>query len=112
MLWFGATDQLDRIERKLDRALVMLTTVLKQEQSIMAAIDDALANAESAAKSESDAEDAVVALLKTISAQIAALKAAGTDPATVARIQALADGLNAKAAALGAAVVENTPAAG
>lgn len=77
----------------------------------MTAIDDVLTKAEAAAKADSDAENAAETLLTTLSAQIAALKQDGSDPATVARIQALADGLTAKAAALAAAVVANTPAA-
>lgn len=77
----------------------------------MTAIDDALTQAEAAAKSNSDAEDAVQTLLTTLSKQIADLKTAGTDPATVARITALSDSINARAAGLSAAVVANTPAA-
>ncbi len=76
----------------------------------MAAIDDVLAQAEAAARANSEADDAAEALLIAISKMIADLKAAGTDPATIARIQALADALNARAAQLAAAVVANTPA--
>ncbi len=76
----------------------------------MAAIDDVMAQAEAAARANSEADDAAEALLIAISKMIADLKAAGTDPATIARIQALADALNARAAQLAAAVVANTPA--
>jgi hypothetical protein len=109
-MWFD-TSVAHRIERKVDRALFLLDLVLKQETKIMADIHEVLTNAEAAAKANSDAEDAAMALLTTLAKAIADLKATGTDPATVARIQALADGLNAKAAALAAAVVADTPAA-
>jgi hypothetical protein len=89
----------------------MLSLFLRKENIIMSDLTDALDKAEANAKAESDAEDAVVALLTTLSAQIAALKAGGTDPATVARITALSDALKARATQLGAAVVANTPAA-
>jgi hypothetical protein len=89
----------------------MLAIALEMDWQIMAAIDDVLAQAESAAKDNADAEDAAMSLLTALAKAIADLKAAGTDPATVARIQALSDGLKAKAAALAAAVVANTPAA-
>lgn len=96
--------RLDVLNRKLD-------LIIQKENVIMTAIDDALTQAEAAAKSNSDAEDAVQALLTTLSKQISDLKAAGTDPATVTRITALSDSLTARAAALSAAVVANTPAA-
>ena len=92
---------LHRIEQKIDA----------NQETIMSALDDALTSAEAAAKQNSDAEDAVETLLTTLSSQIAALKTAGTDPATVARIQALSTALTAKASALAAAGVANTPAA-
>ena len=87
-----------------------VTAILQQMEINMAAIDDALAAAEAAAKSNADAEDAVITLLGTLSAQIAALAQGSTDPAVTARIQALADGLTAKTDALAAAIVANTPA--
>jgi hypothetical protein len=96
--------ELGAIHRKLD-------LILKRQEIEMSAITDALDKAEASAKANSDAEDAVMGLLTTLSAQIAALKTTQTDPATVARVQALADALSAKAAALSAAVVANTPAA-
>lgn len=89
----------------------MLGIIIGNEEIIMAAIDDALAQAEAAAKANSDADDAAEALLITISKMIADLKAAGTDPATLARIQALSTALSGRAAQLSAAVVANTPAA-
>jgi len=77
----------------------------------MALIDDVLTQAEAAAKANTDAEDAAITLLQTLSQMVANLQAGGTDPATIARIQALSAALNAKASALGAAIVTDTPAA-
>ncbi len=108
MVWTNTT--LKRIERKLDLALTLLLQVRQGEGIIMSAIDDVLAQAEAAARANSEADDAAEALLVAISKMIADLKATGTDPATIARIQALADALNARAAQLAAAVVANTPA--
>jgi|SRR5580765_511244 len=104
-------DNLNRIEDKLDRVLNLLFKVLHKGNEIMGQLEDVLAQAETNAKANSDAEDAVEALLNTLSQQIAALKLTTTDPATITRVQALADGLKARAAQLAAAVVANTPAA-
>lgn len=89
----------------------MLGLIIDKENFLMSQLDDALTAAEASAKANTDAEDAVIALLGTLSTQIADLKAGTTDAATIARITALSDGLKAKADALAAAVVANTPAA-
>jgi len=107
------TLQIDReTDRKLDLIIAMLTAVLQKETKIMSDIGDVLTKAEAAAAANSSAEDAVEALLLTLSQEILDLKnaAVGTDPTIVARIQTLSDTLNAKAAQLAAAVVANTPA--
>lgn len=104
-------DMFDRLQRIEAGIFVLMRRTKRMEHEIMSAISDVLDQAEANAKAESDAEDAAIALLVTLSKAIADLKAAGTDPATVARIQALADGLKAKADALGAAIVANTPSA-
>ncbi len=109
--WEDYSVVLTRIEHKLDRVLGILNMVLQKEEMIMAQVDDVLTQAEAAAKANSDAEDAAIGLLQALAKAIADLKAAGTDPATVARIQALSDALTAKATALAAAVVANTPSA-
>lgn len=96
--------RLDRIERKLD-------LIIRKEDTIMSALDDALTQAEAAAKANSDADDSAEKLLVTISQMIADLKAAGTDPTTLARITALSTALNARASQLSAAVVAGTPSA-
>lgn len=89
----------------------MLGLLVRMDRFIMTQISDVLDQAETNAHANADAEDAAMALLLALSQAIADLKAAGSDPATVARIQALSDGLRAKAEALAAAVVANTPAA-
>jgi hypothetical protein len=99
------------VSARLDEISQKLSLIIEKENLIMAAIDDALTQAEAAAKANSDADDSAEKLLVTISKMIADLKASGTDPATLARITALATALNSRAARLGAAVVANTPAA-
>ena len=100
----GDRSALEAIHRKLDQ-------ILNRETIIMSELTDALDKIEASAAANSAADDAAEQLLKQLSEQIAALKTQTTDPATVARITALADNLNARAAQLGAAVVANTPSA-
>jgi len=77
----------------------------------MTAYDIALDQAEAAAKANGDAADAAEALFVALAKMIEDLKVEGNiDPAVVARIEALASGLNARAAQLAAAVVAGTPA--
>ncbi len=85
---------------KLDEILRLLHLLVKGEKIIMAD----LTALEAAVKANTDAEDSALTLIKTIADELAASK---TDPA---KVQALADKLNASAAALAAAVVANTPA--
>lgn len=94
---------LGELSRKLD-------LIIMKENQIMTAMDDALTQAEAAAKQNSDADDAAEQLLVSIAKMVADLKAAGTDPATLARITALSTALTDRAARLSAAVVANTPA--
>ncbi len=86
---------------KLDEILRLLHLLVKGEKIIMAD----LTALEAAVKANTDAEDSALTLITTIAAELAASK---TDPA---KVQALANKLNASAAALAAAVVANTPAA-
>lgn len=89
----------------------MLDYIIQQEFFIMSQLSDALDQAEAAAKANSDADDAAEKLLISLAQMITDLKAAGTDPATVARITALSQALTTRASALSAAVVAGTPAA-
>lgn len=96
--------RLDEIEDKLD-------LILDKENTIMSLETDALDQAEAAATANSAADDSAEKLLITISKMVADLKANATDPATVARITALATAINSRAKQLGDAVAANTPAA-
>lgn len=109
MAWID--EQFDAIRHHLQRIEQKLDAIFNLEETIMSAIDDALTQAEAAAKANSDADDAAEQLLITISKMVADLKAAGTDPATLARITSLSTALSARASKLSAAVVTNTPAA-
>jgi hypothetical protein len=71
------------------------------EIKIMADIDDILSDVQA----ETNAEQAAIVLLQSLSA---ALKAAGNDPVKVAAVRAL---IQSNTAAMAAAVVANTPAA-
>jgi len=96
--------RLDDIEDKLDQ-------IIEGEQIIMSMETDALDQAEAAAAANAAADDSAEQLLITLSKMVADLKASTTDPATVARITALANAISGRAKQLGDAVAANTPAA-
>jgi len=75
---------------------------------MMTTVAENLAAAEASAKANSDAEDSIIVILRAIEAEVAALKAAGTDPATATRIEALAAALAARTPVLAAAALEGT----
>jgi seryl-tRNA synthetase len=81
------------------RETLRLLNVIQQELNRMSQEMD---NLTAAVKANTDAEDSAIALIQGIAKQLADAK---QDPA---KIQALADELNAKATALGAAVTANT----
>lgn len=85
--------------------------VLTKEDKIMSAQTDALDQAEAAAKANSDADDAAEALLLKLVDLYNQAVASSTDPAVVARIQALGTTLTDRSTRLAAAVTANTPAA-
>ena len=87
-------EQLDRIERKLDRIEQLV-------RKIMAAIDDLVADV----TAENTVIDSAMALIQGLKAS---LDAAGVDPAKLAQLKT---DIEAKSAALAAAVAANTPAA-
>jgi len=76
-------------------------------ESGMKSIMASLADIQAAVAAEKTVEASVVALLTTLSADLQAA-VASNDPAAM---QAVVDGINANAAALSAAVTQNTPAA-
>lgn len=88
-------------DEKLDQILLLLTNVKKQENEIMALLDDVVAQV----TANTDAEASAVALLNQLHTL---LVAAGTDPA---KLQAIKDNLSNSKDALAAAIVANTPAA-
>lgn len=69
------------------------------------------AKLEASVKAEADAETAVETLLTTLTAEIKAISAGSSDPATQAKLDQLAADTDARTAALSAATVANTPAA-
>lgn len=89
----------------------MLGLVIMKENRIMSAQTDALDQAEAAAAANSAADDSAEALLVTLSGMVAGLVDNQTDPATTARIQALAAAIDTRSKQLATAVVANTPAA-
>lgn len=91
---YEVLSRLDVISRKID-------LILGSMRNIMAS----MADLQAAVSRNTDAEDAVIVLLKGISQQ---LKDAKGDPVAIDAVVAQIDANTAK---LGAAVVENTPAA-
>lgn len=98
-------------DAEIDRRLDLILGILIKMEHRMSDLTDKLDAAEAAAKADADAETAAMNVIKTLADQIAALKTGVTDPAILARIQALTDATNQRAAALAAAVVAGTPAA-
>lgn len=96
-----STEEMVTIIKKLDRVLELLT-VLKKKEDIMSAALDAL----KAAVAENTALDqSAIDLINGLAAQILSLK---EDPAA---LEALAVEIQAKSAALAAAIQANTPQA-
>lgn len=104
-------DRLTRIEGKLDSLRDQTRSSFKLEKHIMSKLTDALDFAEQTAAEDAAADNAAKGLLENLSKMIADLKEGVVDPAAIARIEALAQGVRDRAAALSAAVVANTPAA-
>jgi hypothetical protein len=101
---------LSRIEGKLDSLITNSRNLFKGELIIMSQLTDALDFAEAAATEDASADESAKGLLIALSEMVAKLKDGSTDPATVARITALASGIKERAGSLAAAVVANTPA--
>lgn len=111
MTHYTTNERLGHIEQMLKAVLKKIDLLILGEEIIMTELTDQLDAAEANAKANSDAEDSAMALLIKLSDMIKALGTGSTDPALVARVKALSDGLRAKADALAAAVVAGTPAA-
>ncbi len=90
-----------RIERTLKELNGKLDTLLTRSSEMSKELDDLTA----AVKKTSDTEDSAILLIQGIAKQLADAIAANNPAA----LKALSDELSAKADALGAAVVANTP---
>jgi len=95
------------LQRELGQIFNALTAILTNQVKIMATIDDVV----SEVAAQSTVIDSLDTLLTNIAAQIAALKSTQTDPATAAKIDALATSVQANSDRISADVVKNTPAA-
>lgn len=98
--WSDTTARLSRIEQKQD---ALMRVLLRTEGEVIVAYEAELDAAEAAAKQNSDTDDSVEQILVTVTALVAGLKNAQTDPATAKRITDLAAALTARAAQLGTA---------
>lgn len=101
-------------KERLDRIEALLTTVLLQEGTLMAAAADLQTRIDALTTNvaaDTSAVSSAITLLQGLSAEIAALKTGVTDPTQLAAIDALSSTVSAQAAALAAAVVANTPPA-
>ncbi len=84
--------------------LGMLNQILNKETIIMSDLTQALDELEAQTAAIDGAEDSAEAAFTRLADLIQSLKDSQTDPATAARIQAAADDLRARAAALSTAV--------
>lgn len=110
-VWMNKAD-FETINKKLDAILAqsgvdhrLLQAVKTEEDQIMSALTDQLDALEKNTKAIDDAEDAAEAAFTRLAAMIADLKAGVTDPAALARIDAVSTELAAHAGKLAAAVV-------
>jgi hypothetical protein len=92
--------KLDRIEFKLDN---ILQELLRTERIVKMAYEAELGAAEAAAKQNSDIDDSVEQILRTVTDLVSSLKTQQTDPATAKRISDLAASLTARASQLASA---------
>lgn len=79
-------------------------------EEIMTELSDAVDSIEAGAEADGNADNAAMAMLVKLSELVKATAANGTDPAMVARINAVAAAMKSRAQALADAVVANTPA--
>lgn len=107
---FSTNERLHHIEHMLREVLDKLDVLIEGELTIMSELTDQLDAAEAAAKANSDAEDSAMDVILKLTELVKNLGNGVTDPAILARIKALTDGMTAKASSLAAAVVAGTPA--
>lgn len=119
LLYEGTTTQrLDRIEQLVEEILEGLQTLIDNqhtlyegEEIIMSKLTDALDFAEAAAAENASAHDAAMGLFEKFGQMVIDAAAGGNDPALVARVEAIGNGMKSRAEALAAAVVAGTPVA-
>ncbi len=109
---FQNAPSFDAINKKLDAILAqqgvdhrLLQAVKTEEDQIMSALTDQLDALERNTKAIDDSEDAAEAAFTRLAAMIADLKAGVTDPAVLARIDAVSTELANRASKLAAAVI-------
>lgn len=85
-------------------------TLIEIGEEIMTELSDAVDGIESAAEADTNADSAAMAMLVKLSELVKSTAANGTDPAMVARVNAVAAAMKDRAKALSDAVVANTPA--
>jgi hypothetical protein len=103
-MWSFINAKLNRIERKLDRLLVLF-----QQETEKMAVDITALTAEVANCTTVDTS--IVQLVQNLAAQLAALAAGSTDAATQTALNALVATLQTNDLGIASAVTANTPAA-
>jgi len=95
-------------EGALDRILSKLDRILRNQEAIMATLDETLA----AVEAETTADDSIIALLEGLKAQLdEALSGATLPPAVQAKVNAVFSTATNNVAKVTAAVAANTPPA-
>jgi septal ring factor EnvC (AmiA/AmiB activator) len=110
--WNSVLAAITRIDKNVSTILAqqgtdsrLLQAVKTEEDQIMSALTDQLDALEKNTKAIDDSEDAAEAAFTRLAAMIADLKTGVTDPAVIARIDAVSSELAARASKLAAAVV-------
>lgn len=103
----GTKAALQAISQKLDALTNLVNLALQKGNTMALDLTQITANVAQLITVDASVEE----LLTSLSAKVAALSSASTDPATQAAIDALSSEIATQATNLGAAVVANTPAA-
>jgi septal ring factor EnvC (AmiA/AmiB activator) len=103
--WATMQDAIARIDKTVAQIAIVVNAIKAEEDQIMSQLTDQLDALEANTKAIDDAEDSAEAAFTRLAAMIADLKTGVTDPAVVARINAVSTELAARASRLAAAVV-------
>lgn len=103
--WTAMQAAISRIDKAVAQIAIAVNAIKAEEDHIMSALTDQLDALEKNTKAIDDAEDSAEAAFTRLAAMIADLKAGVTDPAVLARIDAVSTELSSRAAKLAAAVV-------